>query len=77
MFVDNKFAALSFASTGQNSTRDPNIGRTVDANLLVTFVSSQNSGLLFLATGTSQYLLLELANGTLRVRLNSPGTDIR
>ncbi|XP_077326015.1 chondroitin sulfate proteoglycan 4 [Lithobates pipiens] len=54
---------------GQHSMRDPNIGRTVDANLLVTFVSSQNSGLLFLATGTSQYLLLELANGTLRARL--------
>ncbi|XP_018410136.1 PREDICTED: chondroitin sulfate proteoglycan 4 [Nanorana parkeri] len=58
-----------YQNYGQHTTSDPDIGRSVDAKLLVTFVSSQNSGLLFLATGTSQYLLLELTNGTLRTRL--------
>ncbi|XP_075711270.1 chondroitin sulfate proteoglycan 4 [Rhinoderma darwinii] len=35
----------------------------------MTFVSSENSGLLFLASGESQYLLVELVNGTIRARL--------
>ncbi|KAM9311806.1 chondroitin sulfate proteoglycan 4 [Gastrophryne carolinensis] len=53
---------------GQHNTRDPD-SDNVEANLLVTFISSQDSGLLFFAAGASQYLLLELSNGTIRARL--------
>ncbi|XP_063782481.1 chondroitin sulfate proteoglycan 4 [Pseudophryne corroboree] len=56
-------------SEGQHNPRKPDLQRRVDSSLHMTFVSSQSSGLLFFATGNTQYLLLELVNGTVRARL--------
>ncbi|KAM8974027.1 chondroitin sulfate proteoglycan 4 [Pelodytes ibericus] len=41
----------------------------MDSRLQLTFVPTKSSGLLFLASGENQYLMVELINGTLRVRL--------
>ncbi|XP_068131813.1 chondroitin sulfate proteoglycan 4 isoform X2 [Hyperolius riggenbachi] len=60
---------MSFHTRGQLSTREHDLETSVESNLHMTFVFSQNSGLLFLATGRNQYLLLELVNGTIRAHL--------
>ncbi|XP_053573318.1 chondroitin sulfate proteoglycan 4 [Bombina bombina] len=39
------------------------------SRLQLTFTTSQSTGLLFLADGETQYLIVELLNGTLRARL--------
>ncbi|XP_075064368.1 chondroitin sulfate proteoglycan 4 [Mixophyes fleayi] len=62
-------ALQDMGSEGQHQTRKPDPQRNMDSSLHMTFISSQSSGLLFLATGETQYLLLELVNGTIRTRL--------
>ncbi|XP_044135791.1 chondroitin sulfate proteoglycan 4 [Bufo gargarizans] len=56
-------------SEGQNTTEEPNLQRTTNISLHMTFVSAEDSGLLFLASGEAQYLLVELVNGTIRARM--------
>ncbi|XP_069837404.1 chondroitin sulfate proteoglycan 4 [Dendropsophus ebraccatus] len=55
-------------SEGQENTEERDLQRNVDVSLHMTFVSAEHSGLLFLASGESQYLLVELANGTIRTK---------
>ncbi|XP_073435589.1 chondroitin sulfate proteoglycan 4 [Dendrobates tinctorius] len=61
-------------SEGQENSEDPDPQGVTDISLHMTFVSFQNSGLLFLASGESHYLLVELVNGTIRTRLKR-GTE--
>ncbi|KAM3925092.1 chondroitin sulfate proteoglycan 4 [Leptodactylus fuscus] len=61
-------------SEGQENTEEPDPRRNLDVTLHMTFVSLENSGLLFLASGESQYLLVELVNGTIRAQLKR-GTE--
>ncbi|XP_053320781.1 chondroitin sulfate proteoglycan 4 [Spea bombifrons] len=55
---------------GQHNTADSQIQDRVDSRLQVTFVTTRTSGLIFLASGENQYLLVELANGTIRAKLD-------
>ncbi|XP_072003967.1 chondroitin sulfate proteoglycan 4 [Engystomops pustulosus] len=55
-------------SEGQN-TEETDPPKNLDVNLHMTFVPTENSGLLFLAYGESEYLLVELVNGTIQTRL--------
>ncbi|XP_056428693.1 chondroitin sulfate proteoglycan 4 [Hyla sarda] len=55
--------------SGQENTEEHDLQRNVDVSLHMTFVPSEKSGLLFLASGESQYLLVELVNGTIRTKL--------
>ncbi|KAM4038842.1 chondroitin sulfate proteoglycan 4 [Anomaloglossus baeobatrachus] len=61
-------------SEGQENTEESDPQRIPDISLHMTFVPYENSGLLFLASGESQYLLVELVNGTIRTHLKR-GTE--
>ncbi|KAM4675966.1 chondroitin sulfate proteoglycan 4 [Discoglossus pictus] len=53
---------------GKRTRGQPNEERW-DSRLQVKFITTQSTGLLFLAAGESQYLMVELINGTIRTRL--------
>ncbi|OCT89427.1 hypothetical protein XELAEV_18018048mg [Xenopus laevis] len=55
---------------GQDSREEAFFKETTNSSLQLKFITDQSSGLLFLATGGTQYLMVDLINGTLRTRLN-------
>ncbi|CAH2273361.1 Hypothetical predicted protein [Pelobates cultripes] len=57
------------ATQGQHDTGDSWSQGSLDVRLEITFTTTRSSGLLFLASGENQYLIVELVNGTLRARL--------
>ncbi|XP_031754994.1 chondroitin sulfate proteoglycan 4 [Xenopus tropicalis] len=55
---------------GQDSREEAFFKETTNSSLQLKFITNQSSGLLFLATGGTQYLMVDLINGTLRTRLD-------
>ncbi|OCT87074.1 hypothetical protein XELAEV_18020768mg [Xenopus laevis] len=55
---------------GQDNREEAFFKETMNSSLQLKFITNQSSGLLFLAIGGTQFLMVDLINGTLRTRLN-------
>ncbi|XP_041443697.1 chondroitin sulfate proteoglycan 4 [Xenopus laevis] len=56
--------------SGQDNREEAFFKETMNSSLQLKFITNQSSGLLFLAIGGTQFLMVDLINGTLRTRLN-------
>uniref|UniRef100_A0A8C5WES9 Chondroitin sulfate proteoglycan 4 n=1 Tax=Leptobrachium leishanense TaxID=445787 RepID=A0A8C5WES9_9ANUR len=59
----------------QHNAGDSWMQGRMDSRLEMTFATSRISGLLFLASGEDQYLIVEIVNGTLRVKLHRASSE--